>query len=49
MKIDAKIIDTHYDFGLKGTTITFLTYGNITDSLEEYLGSSLNLELKKRR
>lgn len=47
MKIDAKIIDTHYDFGLKGTTITFMALGNITSSLEEYIGSELSLELKK--
>ena len=47
MKVDVKIIDTHYDFGLKGTTITFLAYGNITPSLEELLNTNLELEIKK--
>lgn len=47
MKVDVKIIDTHYDFGLKGTTITFLAYGNITPSLEEFLNVDVSLEIKK--
>ena len=47
MKVDAKILDTHYDFGLKGTTITFITYGNITPSVEEFLNKEVSLEIKK--
>ena len=47
MKIDAKIIDMHYDFGLKGTTVTFLTYGNMTSNLEEFLSSEVKVEIGK--
>ena len=47
MKVDAKLINTRYDFTQKGTIFEFLTYGNITSSLEEFLGSEVNLEVKK--
>lgn len=47
MKIDAKIIDMHYDFAMKGTTITFLTYGNMTSSFEEFIDQSLTLDVNK--
>ena len=47
MKVDAKIIDSHYDFGLKGTTITFLAYGNLMPHLEEYLTHDISLDIKK--
>lgn len=47
MKVDSKIIDMHYDFGLKGTTITLLCYGNMTALLEEFLNQDLSIEIKK--
>lgn len=47
MKVDAKLINTRYDFTQKGTVVEFLTYGNITSSLEEFMGLEVNLEVKK--
>lgn len=47
MKIDAKLVNMHYDFVQKGTKIEFLTYGNITSNLEEFNGLEVNLEIKK--
>lgn len=47
MKLDAKLVNMHYDFAQKGTKIEFLTYGNILSLLEEFNGKEVNLEIKK--
>ena len=47
MKIDAKLLNIHYDFTQKVTLFEFFSYGNVTSFLEEFLGSEVNLELKK--
>jgi len=47
MKLDARLENIRYDFKRKGTLIEFLAFGDITSSLEEFLGSKVNLDLKK--
>lgn len=46
MKIEAKLVNMHYDFLQKGTIFEFFCYGNETPKLEQYLGKKTNLELK---
>jgi len=46
MKIEARLVNMHYDFIQKGTKLEFFCYGNETPNLEKYLGKKVNLELK---
>lgn len=47
MKLDCKLEKISYDFAHKGTKFEFFSYGNVTTSLEEYLGLKVNVEIKK--
>jgi len=47
MKIDSKLTKIAYDFASKCTKFEFISYGNITSYLEEFLDKKVNLELKK--
>lgn len=47
MKIDSKLVNIAYDFVQKRTKFEFNSYGDITSSLEEYLGKNLNVDIKK--
>lgn len=47
MKVECKLDNIAYDFAQKRTKFQFSCYGDITSSLEEYLGKNLNVDLKK--
>lgn len=49
MKLDATLFNIGYDFVNKRTKLEFYSYGDITNTLEEYLDKKVCLELKKER
>ena len=49
MKVECKLDNIAYDFAQKRTKFQFSCYGDITSSLEEYLGKNLNVDLKREK
>lgn len=47
MKLECKLEKIHFDFKDKRTKFEFSSGSNIASSLEEYLGTEVNVELKK--
>lgn len=49
MKLETELLNLRYDFIRKGTVLEFFVPEDISSSLEKYLGSQVNLELKKAK